>query len=118
VDLHAAPSSVVVHYEREIAAEGIWQAQCDRLFEPGPDTTLWESEFRFDGLLMRLLGFLMPGFFRKQSRQHMHDFKAFRRTRHGRPPRDELTCRRQRRESPTPGAGGGYPAEAPRGRLV
>jgi hypothetical protein len=26
---------------------------------------------------MRLVGFLMPGAFRKQSRQHMQDFKAF-----------------------------------------
>lgn len=78
-DLHAVPSSVVVHYAREIDAEGMWQAQRDRLFEAGPDTTLWESEseFRFDGLLMRLVGLLMPGSFHKQSRQHMQDFKAF-----------------------------------------
>ena len=26
---------------------------------------------------MRLVGLLMPGAFRKQSRQHMQDFKAF-----------------------------------------
>ncbi|MBF8191387.1 SRPBCC family protein [Nonomuraea sp. K274] len=78
-DLHAVPSSVVVHYEREIAAEGMWQAQRDRLIETGPDATLWESEseFRFEGLLMRLVGLLMPGAFRKQSEQHMQDFKRF-----------------------------------------
>lgn len=78
-NLRAVPSSVVVHYEREIAAEGMWQAQSDRLIEAGPDTTLWESdsEFRFDGFLMRLVGLLMPGSFRKQSLQHMQDFKAF-----------------------------------------
>ncbi|WP_026818696.1 SRPBCC family protein [Arthrobacter castelli] len=78
-DLHGVHSSVVVHYEREIAAESMWQAQRDRLIEAGPDTTLWESEseFRFDGLLMRLVGLLMPGSFRKQSRQQMQDFKAF-----------------------------------------
>jgi hypothetical protein len=77
-DLQAVPSSVVVHYEREIAAEGMWQAQRDRLIATGPDTTLWESEseFRFEGSLMRLMGLLMPGLFRKQSRQHMQDFKA------------------------------------------
>ncbi len=47
--------------------------------EAGPNTTLWESEneFRFDRLLMRLVALLMPGSFRKQSRQHMQDFKAF-----------------------------------------
>ncbi|MFC5289479.1 SRPBCC family protein [Actinokineospora guangxiensis] len=78
-DPRAVPSSVVVHYEREIAAKGMWQAQRDRLSEAGPGTTLWESEseFRFDGPLMRLVGLLMPGSFRKQSRQHMLDFKAF-----------------------------------------
>lgn len=78
-DLHGVPSSVVVRYEREIAAEGMWQAQRDRLIEAGPDTTLWESEseFRFEGLLMRLVGLLMPGSFRKQSQQHMQDFKEF-----------------------------------------
>ncbi|MEH1100610.1 SRPBCC family protein [Micromonospora sp. CPCC 205561] len=78
-DLHAIPSSVVVHYDREIVGEGMWQAQRDRIIDAGPDTTLWESEseFRFDGLLMRLMGRLMPGTFRKQSRQHMQDFKAF-----------------------------------------
>ncbi|MFY1593790.1 SRPBCC family protein [Micromonospora sp. WMMD737] len=78
-DLHAIPSSIVVHYDREIVGEGMWQAQRDRIIDAGPDTTLWESEseFRFDGLLMRLMGRLMPGIFRKQSRQHMQDFKAF-----------------------------------------
>lgn len=78
-DLHAIPSSVVVHYDREIVSEGMWQVQRDRIIDAGPDTTLWqsESEFRFDGLLMRLMGRLMPGTFRKQSRQHMQDFKAF-----------------------------------------
>ncbi len=78
-DLHAIPSSVIVHYDREIVGGGMWQAQRDRIIDAGPDTTLWESEseFRFDGLLMRLMGRLMPGTFRKQSRQHMQDFKAF-----------------------------------------
>jgi hypothetical protein len=78
-DLHAIPSSVIVYYDREIVGDGMRQAQRDRIIETGPDTTLWESEsdFRFDGLVMRLLALLMPGSFRKQSRQHMQDFKAF-----------------------------------------
>ena len=78
-DLHAIPSSVVVHYDREIVGEGMWQAQRDRIIDAGPDTTLWESEseFRFEGMLMRVMGRLVPGVFRKQSRQHMQDFKAF-----------------------------------------
>jgi hypothetical protein len=35
-----------------------------------------ENEYRFSGLL-RLVAPLMPGAFRKQSRQHRQDFKAF-----------------------------------------
>lgn len=78
-DLRGIPKESVVHFEREIVGEGMWSAVRDRLTEVNPDTTLWvsESEYRFSGLLMRLMGFLMPGAFRKQSQQHMQDFKAF-----------------------------------------
>jgi Polyketide cyclase / dehydrase and lipid transport len=79
VDLHGIPSESVVHFEREIVGKGMWSAVRDRLTEASPETTLWvcESEYRFSGLLMRLVGLLMPGSFRKQSLQHMQDFKAF-----------------------------------------
>jgi hypothetical protein len=79
VDLHEIPSGSTVHFDREIVGKGMWSAARERLTEAGPDTTLWESEseFRFSGLLMRLVGLLMPGAFRKQSLQHMQDFKAF-----------------------------------------
>ena len=79
VDLQAIPSGSVVHFEREIVGKGMWSVQRDRLTEAGPETTRWESEseYRFSGLLMRLVGLLMPGAFRKQSLQHMQDFKAF-----------------------------------------
>ncbi|MFI7285205.1 SRPBCC family protein [Streptomyces anulatus] len=78
-DLHGIPEGSVVHFDREISGEGMWSVTRDRLTEAGPETTLWvsENEYRFDGLLMRLVGLLMPGTFRKQSRQHMRDFKAF-----------------------------------------
>ena len=78
-DLHGIPRDSVVHFEREIVAKGMWSAGRERLTEASPDTTLWESEneYRFTGVLMRLVGFLMPGAFRKQSQQHMQDFKAF-----------------------------------------
>ncbi|MEU4176975.1 SRPBCC family protein [Streptomyces sp. NPDC026589] len=78
-DLHGIPKGSVVHFDREISGEGMWSVTRDRLTEAGPETTLWvsENEYRFDGLLMRLVGLLMPGSFRKQSRQHMQDFKAF-----------------------------------------
>ncbi|WP_235926186.1 SRPBCC family protein [Actinokineospora pegani] len=78
-DLHGIPTESVVHFDREIVAEGMWNAVRDQLTEAGPETTLWvsESEYRFSGFLMRLVAPLMPGAFRKQSRQHMEDFKAF-----------------------------------------
>jgi hypothetical protein len=78
-DLHAIPSASVVHFDREIVGDGMWSVVRDRLTAAGPRTTLWESEseYRFRGLMMRMVGLLMPGAFRKQSLQHMQDFKAF-----------------------------------------
>jgi hypothetical protein len=51
----------------------------DRFTEAGPESTLWtsENEYQFSGLPMRLVALFMRGAFRKQSRQHMQDFKAF-----------------------------------------
>ncbi|MGI5221978.1 SRPBCC family protein [Nocardia sp. CA-290969] len=78
-DLREIPETSVVHFEREIVGEGMWSAARERLTEAGPETTLWESEneYRFSSVLMKLLGRLMRGYFRKQSLQHMQDFKAF-----------------------------------------
>lgn len=78
-DLHDIPTEVVVRFDREIDGAGMWNVVRDRLTETGPETTLWESEseFRFSSSLMRLMGFLMPSVFRRQSQQHMRDFKAF-----------------------------------------
>lgn len=79
VELHGIPRDSVVRFEREIVGKGMWSAARERLTEAGPEATLWESEneYRFSGLMMRLVGLLMPGAFRKQSLQHMQDFKAF-----------------------------------------
>lgn len=78
-DLSGIPNGSVVHFEREIVGAGMWSAVRDRLTAAAPETTLWvqESEYRFSSWLMRLVGLLMPGTFRKQSLQHMQDFKAF-----------------------------------------
>ncbi|MFY1692523.1 SRPBCC family protein [Plantactinospora sp. WMMB782] len=78
-DLHGIPSEVVVHFDRETVGAGMWSVVRDRLTEATPETTLWESEseYRFSGLLMRLVALLMPSAFQKQSQQHMQDFKAF-----------------------------------------
>jgi hypothetical protein len=79
VDLHEIPKERVVHFDREIVGEGMWSAARERFTEAGRQRTLWQSEneYRFSGVLMRLVGLLMPGAFRKQSLQHMQDFKAF-----------------------------------------
>jgi hypothetical protein len=79
VELHGIPQGSAVHFDREIVGAGMWNVVRDRLTEAGPQSTLWESEseYRFEGLLMRLVGLLMPGAFHKQSQQHMEDFKAF-----------------------------------------
>ncbi|MCZ2814883.1 SRPBCC family protein [Modestobacter sp. VKM Ac-2984] len=78
-DLRGIPTATVVHFDREIVGPGMWSVVRDRLTEADPGTTLWESEseYRFSGLLMRLVGLLMPRAFRKQSQQHMQDFKEF-----------------------------------------
>ena len=78
-DLHRIPRDSVVHFDREIVAAGMWSAARDRLTEAGPETTLWvsENEYRFSNVLMRLVAPFMRGAFRKQSHQHMQDFKAY-----------------------------------------
>ena len=72
-------SATVVHYDREIVGAGMSSVARERFTEAGAQKTLWESEneYRFDGLLMKVVGLVMPGAFRKQSRQHLEDFKAF-----------------------------------------
>lgn len=49
-------------------------------FHENPDgTTQWisESEFQFKGLGMKLMGWIFPSAFKKQSRKYMTDFKNF-----------------------------------------
>ena len=43
------------------------------------NTTKWrsESEFRFSNFMMKAMGFMMPGVFKKQSQSYLNDFKAF-----------------------------------------
>ncbi len=78
-NLHGITRDSVVHFDREIVAKGMWSAARDRLTEAGPGTTRWvsENEYRFSSLPMRLVAPFMRGAFRKQSHQHMQDFKAF-----------------------------------------
>lgn len=45
--------------------------------ENGKTRWISESDFQFSGLGMKLMGFLMPGAFKKQSQKYMEDFKNF-----------------------------------------
>lgn len=77
-NVYDVSSDRVIHFEREIVAEGMWSAAREELTEIGPERTLWasENEYRFGGL-MRLVAPFMRRAFVKQSRAHMQDFKAF-----------------------------------------
>ena len=59
-------------------AKGVFNIQKNYFEEVDENTTKWISynEFQFSGF-MKLIGFLMPGAFEKQSAKYMKDFKAF-----------------------------------------
>jgi uncharacterized membrane protein len=59
--------------------DGVHNIVENRFSELGPDRTLWESHnvFSFASLPMKIMGWLMPGMFSKQSQKYAEDFKAF-----------------------------------------
>ena len=59
-------------------AKGVWNEMKNSFVETGPSQTKWisNSEFRFTGF-MKLIGFLMPGSFKKQSQLALDRFKGF-----------------------------------------
>ncbi|MBT8295785.1 MAG: SRPBCC family protein [Gramella sp.] len=59
-------------------AKGVYNYQVNKFSPTLEKTTLWSSysEFEFNGF-MKLIGWFMPGAFKKQSRKYMEDFKAF-----------------------------------------
>ncbi len=59
--------------------EGVLNIVENRFSELGADRTLWESHniFEFASLPMKIMGWVMPGMFRKQSQKYAEDFKAF-----------------------------------------
>jgi len=87
-DTHEVPVDRGIHFEREIVANGMWNAAREHLTEASPGSTLWmsENEYRFTGL-MRLVAPFMRAVFINQSRRHMEDFKAF--AEHGTDVREE-----------------------------
>lgn len=59
-------------------AKGVYNIVTNRFVPLGPDKTKYitEQEFQFKGF-MKIIAFLMPGAFKKQSREYADDFKNF-----------------------------------------
>ena len=60
-------------------AKGVHNIQKNYFEEIDKNHTKWisESEFQFSGFGMKLMSWLMPGAFKKQSKKYMQDFKNF-----------------------------------------
>lgn len=60
-------------------AKGVHNIQKNYFKDVDDHTTKWisEAEFQFSGFMMKLIGFLMPGIFKKQSVKYQKDFKDF-----------------------------------------
>ncbi len=58
--------------------KGVWNKVDNTFTEIDAEKTKWVTahEFRMKGM-MKVMAFLMPGMFKKQSFQYMKDFKAF-----------------------------------------
>jgi len=60
-------------------AKGVHNFQKNYFKDIDGHSTLWivESEFRATSFMLKVMTFLMPGAFKKQSLKYMQDFKAF-----------------------------------------
>jgi len=60
-------------------SDGIWNEVKNRFVEVDDNTTKWVSdvEFKSEKLMMKLMMFLLPGMFKKESFKFMQNFKAF-----------------------------------------
>ena len=74
IKVHNLPEEFTAIYE----AQGVWNLQRNLFNSVGDQQTEWvsESEFKFSGF-MKLISWIMPGSFKKQSWVYMEDFKAF-----------------------------------------
>lgn len=59
--------------------KGVHNIQLNHFDEVDSQTTKWtsESEFQFSSFGMKLMGWMMPGAFKKQSLKYLEDFKNF-----------------------------------------
>lgn len=69
------PEKFVSTYE----TKGVYNKQITSFFPVDENTTRYvsESEFQFSGLMMKVIAFLSPGSFKKQSYRYMELFKEF-----------------------------------------
>lgn len=60
-------------------ANGVHNIQKNYFIELDDQTTQWKSicEFQFNNFTMKVMGWLMPGAFKKQSYKYMEQFKRF-----------------------------------------
>lgn len=60
-------------------AKGVYNIQRNTFHEVDSNTTKWvsESEFQFSSFGMKLMGWIMPGVFKKQSSKYLEDFKNY-----------------------------------------
>lgn len=60
-------------------AKGVHNIMENYFKQKGPNITEWTSvsEFQFSSFSMKLMGWLMPGAFKKQSYKYMRNFKKF-----------------------------------------
>lgn len=58
--------------------KGVWNEVKNFFHEEGKQTRwVTENEFQFQGFFMKMMGFLLPGAFKKQSMKYLKDFKSF-----------------------------------------
>jgi len=59
-------------------AKGVWNEVQNYFIEVDENVTKWKSvnEFEFSGF-MKVMAFLMPGMFKKESCKYLKNFKAF-----------------------------------------
>ena len=74
VTAHNFPEAFSATYE----AEKVWNLLESRFIDAGEGKTVWilDSEFKCSGF-SRLMGFLMPGVYKRQTLNFMTQFKAF-----------------------------------------
>lgn len=66
------------NYSMEYDSKGVWNAVKNsfEVISEGKTKYIVEHEFKFQGF-MKIMGFVMPGAFKRQSRKYQVDFKRF-----------------------------------------